>query len=414
MKLLLFAHVPPPHHGQSYMVRLLLDGLGGDARVARSPAVDVPGAVTCYHVDARLSDDVADIGRAQARKVVRLLRFCAEAIWCRFRYGADHFYYFPAPGQRPALYRDWIVMLLCRPFFRSRTYHWQAAGLGEWLVTQARPWERWLTRRLLGRPDLSLVLGQFHVRDAQALASRRTEVVPNGIPDPCPAYAAEVRPLRLARVAARRKLSAGEALSVEDRAQAGGDPEVFHVVFLSLCFREKGLFDAVEAVALLNRRWQERQSSTRVQLSVAGKFWLESERKEFEERIARPDLLDLGQPVVRYLGFVGGAEKAALLRRSDCLCFPTWYGAESFGLVLIEAMAFGLPIVTTRWRGIPELFPPDYPGLVDPQSPAQLADALEQCLHAGPAEEFRAQFLEGFTDRKFVENVRRALQGLER
>ena len=29
MKLLVFAHTPPPHHGQSYMVQLLLAGFGG-------------------------------------------------------------------------------------------------------------------------------------------------------------------------------------------------------------------------------------------------------------------------------------------------------------------------------------------------------------------------------------------------
>ncbi len=32
MKLLVFAHTPPPHHGQSYMVKLMLDGFGGDVR----------------------------------------------------------------------------------------------------------------------------------------------------------------------------------------------------------------------------------------------------------------------------------------------------------------------------------------------------------------------------------------------
>src|SRR5712671_6997716 len=32
MKLLVFAHTPPPHHGQSYMVKLMLDGFGGDQR----------------------------------------------------------------------------------------------------------------------------------------------------------------------------------------------------------------------------------------------------------------------------------------------------------------------------------------------------------------------------------------------
>ena len=30
MKLLIFAHTPPPHHGQSYMVQLMLAGFGGN------------------------------------------------------------------------------------------------------------------------------------------------------------------------------------------------------------------------------------------------------------------------------------------------------------------------------------------------------------------------------------------------
>ena len=36
MKLLVFAHVPPPHHGQSYMVQLMLNGFGGDCRKSRN------------------------------------------------------------------------------------------------------------------------------------------------------------------------------------------------------------------------------------------------------------------------------------------------------------------------------------------------------------------------------------------
>lgn len=43
---------------------------------------------------------------------------------------------------------------------------------------------------------------------------------------------------------------------------------------------------------------------------------------------------------------------------------------------LIEAMAFGLPVVTTRWRSIPEHLPDGYLGLVEPEQPAQVAAAL--------------------------------------
>ena len=41
-----------------------------------------------------------------------------------------------------------------------------------------------------------------------------------------------------------------------------------------------------------------------------------------------------------------------------------------------EALAFGLPIITTRWRSLPEMLPPDYPGLIADQNPAVLAAVL--------------------------------------
>src|SRR6185436_11686697 len=62
MKLLVFAHIPPPHHGQSYMVQLMLDGFGGDCRKRRDAAAQTPYQIECYHVDARVSHNLEDIG----------------------------------------------------------------------------------------------------------------------------------------------------------------------------------------------------------------------------------------------------------------------------------------------------------------------------------------------------------------
>ena len=73
------------------------------------------------------------------------------------RYGVRNFYYVPAPGQRVPLYRDWIVMAICRPSFRKRILHIHALGLGSWLDEKARPWERFISRRLLGNADLNLL-----------------------------------------------------------------------------------------------------------------------------------------------------------------------------------------------------------------------------------------------------------------
>ena len=98
MKLLVFAHTPPPHHGQSYMVRLMLDGFGGDHRRNARTAEASRHGITCYHVNARLSRNLEDIGEFRPQKVLLLLSYCLQAIWCRFRYGVTTLYYIPSPG----------------------------------------------------------------------------------------------------------------------------------------------------------------------------------------------------------------------------------------------------------------------------------------------------------------------------
>src|SRR5689334_15802294 len=167
MKLLVFAHTPPPHHGQSYMVQLMLQGFGGDRRKQRrnqaadeNPARDL--GVELYHVNARLSKKLEDIGDLRIGKFVLLLGYCLQAVWCRYRYGVKNFYYIPAPGKRSALLRDWMVMLICRPFFRRIILHWHAAGLAKWLETSVQMRSRSLTYHFMKQVDLSIVLSRYN------------------------------------------------------------------------------------------------------------------------------------------------------------------------------------------------------------------------------------------------------------
>ncbi|MEO7299898.1 MAG: hypothetical protein ABI042_15125, partial [Verrucomicrobiota bacterium] len=165
MKIVVFAHTPPPHHGQSYMVQLMLEGFGGDQRKRHGISPGTAREIEFYHVNARLSQDFEDIGTFRAKKLFLLLRYSMEAIWCRLRYGAKILYYIPAPGKRSAVFRDWLVMFMCRPFFSKIIFHWHAVGLGEWLET-APPRTRSLTHRFLGNADLSIVLGNYNRADA--------------------------------------------------------------------------------------------------------------------------------------------------------------------------------------------------------------------------------------------------------
>jgi len=416
MKLLVFAHVPPPHHGQSYMVQLMLKGFGGDQRERKRAAPD-PFGIECYHVNARFSRGLEDIGEIQSIKLARLFMHSLEAIWCRFRYGVDNFYYIPAPGKRVALYRDWLVMLICRPFFKRVILHWHAAGLAKWIETSAQIRSRALTYRLFKPVDLSIVLSRYNFADAEKFLSRRICVVHNGIPDPCPDFAESILPRRRARFAARTKLLRGESLTPDERARAGDDPQIVKVLFLAHCMRGKGLFDTLAGVALANERLARNRSPIRLRLTVAGEFVNPSEQAEFNQRITEPDLrAESGQAAkscVTYIGFANDEGKRRVFIESDCFCFPTYYHAESFGLVAVEAMAFGLPVVATRWRSLPEILPSDYPGLVAIKSPGQIADALLDLVAQRNGEDLRENFLNRFTLQRYLADLAKVIHSVE-
>jgi glycosyltransferase involved in cell wall biosynthesis len=82
-------------------------------------------------------------------------------------------------------------------------------------------------------------------------------------------------------------------------------------------------------------------------------------------------------------------------------------------LVAVEAMAFGLPVVTTCWRSLPEMLPPGYPGLVAIKSPNQIADALLAMMVQPNGEYLRENFLNRFTLQRYLTNHAEAIHSVE-
>jgi glycosyltransferase involved in cell wall biosynthesis len=93
-------------------------------------------------------------------------------------------------------------------------------------------------------------------------------------------------------------------------------------------------------------------------------------------RLARD--LQMGD-VVSWLGDVPRSQLAAEYNRADVFCLPSVQ--EGFGIVLLEAMAAGKPIVASRAAAIPEVAPHGL--LVEPENPQALAAAIET-LHRSP------------------------------
>jgi glycosyltransferase involved in cell wall biosynthesis len=406
MKLLVFAHTPPPYHGQSYAVQNMLDGFGGDHRKKAAKAIAKSAnhfGIECYHVNARLSRDMQDIGGFRGGKLFALFGFCLQAIWCRFRYGVTSFYYVPAPGKRPPLYRDWLVMLLCRPFFKKIILHWHAAGLPEWLETITPAFLRNVTYLLMKNADLSIVLSEFNRRDAEKFNARRIAVVSAGVADPCPQFEQDILKRRRERIAARKNILSGNVI------ETSVDDKIVRVLYLALCTREKGVFDTVEGVALANEKLTAEKSPLHFKLTLIGAFASSVEEKELRELIQRREL----QQAVECLGFVSEERKASAFANADLFCFPTYYHAESFGAVIVEGMAFGLPVITTRWRSIPEILPPNYPGFVDPESPEQIADALRRLATMDLSQPLRETFVRRFTLEHHLATLAEAVHSAE-
>jgi glycosyltransferase involved in cell wall biosynthesis len=396
MKLVVFAHTPPPHHGQSYMVQLMLDELNCEGRDT-SP-------ITCFHVNARYSDSLEEIGSVGIKKLLLLFKYVLQAVWFRFRFGVKTLYYVPSPPKMSALYRDWLTMLLCRPFFPKLVLHWHAAGLGEWLEKQRPAWQRRLSFRLLGQSDLSLVLSHYNEDDARKFRPRRIVLVNNGIPDPCPDFNERVLPRRQARQRYRARLLSGEPSSPEPAT--GRDPKVFRALFLAHCTAEKGLFDLIDGLLIAQEQLEAQKSPLSFHLTIAGTFPSPSERRRFDSIMAG----SRAGEIIQYRGFLAGGEKMAALFEADVFCFPTYYANENQPVNLIEAMAFGLPILTTRWRSIPECLPPNYAGVVDLHAPGQIAKALCDLSLAETGPLLRRMFLDRYTQKQFGEEMRAALR----
>ena len=104
--------------------------------------------------------------------------------------------------------------------------------------------------------------------------------------------------------------------------------------------------------------------------------WVPPLTKEFmSARVRELGLADH----VSLSGPLYGEAKLAAFREADIFVLPTYY-REAFPLVLLEAMAFALPVVSTLEAGIPDIVVDGETGLlVPPRDASALARAVE-CL----------------------------------
>ncbi len=156
--------------------------------------------------------------------------------------------------------------------------------------------------------------------------------------------------------------------------RAGLDREVPAIVFVGTLEPRKGVDTLVDAFANVARAHPE------VELWLAGQpGW----GLDVDTLIASSPARER----IRRLGFVDDELLAPLLRRADVVAYPS--RGEGFGLPVLEALACGSPVVTTRGTVMEEVAG-GCATLVHPGDARELADALSALLEAGRHDVHRA------------------------
>jgi glycosyltransferase involved in cell wall biosynthesis len=138
------------------------------------------------------------------------------------------------------------------------------------------------------------------------------------------------------------------------------------VLFLGHLYRDKGVYELLEAFAIL------RSARAELRLVMAG------EGSEADELRTRARSLGL-DGAVEFPGWVGPDSKAELLAGAACLVLPSY--REGFPLALLEAMVVGVPVVACAVGGVPDVvLDTEHALLVPPHDVAALASALERVL----------------------------------
>jgi len=299
---------------------------------------------------------------------------------------------------------------------------------------------RWVTPRAYRTANVVFVLAQSFVPLAERGGATHVEVIPNGIAPAEIGAGSELQSFSRAATEigagselqsfsrAATEIGAGSELQSFSRAAteigAGSELQSFsraaeeplRVLYVGRLSVEKGLDHLLDAFDLLlgaegrahgaTRRGQETEGQVTAgsspapraqrpapqtptyELTIAGGGPLEAHiRARLTER-------------THFLGRVPRGELGALYARHHLLCTPAL--SEPFGLVVLEALISGLPVVGTRVGGIPELVEDGRTGLLVPPGDARaLADALamlerDEPLRASMAANARASVLPRF------------------
>lgn len=355
-KIVFLLQTPPPFHGQSIMQKYLVD-------------YDLNWCIK-KHIKMNFSGEISHIGKFQFIKIIRAFKIIFIVFKERLMGKIDLIYYPPSSPQKIPFYRDILILMFIRLFTKKIIFHFHAGGF-DILYNSLNHIEKFIAKLVYHKPEASIVLSKMQEKEIKWINSKKTYIVNNGLPDEAPNIIYEKK-----------------------------NSDVLRILFVSNLVEEKGIIDCVEAFNILYKTYKN------IKLIVVG-GWQSNELKQKLNNYLNTQNI---RNVVQFTDSKYNQEKFIHFINGDIFCLPT-YAFESSSLSLIEALMFSLPIVSTKWRVIPEFVCDGENGfLVSIKKPEELADKLKILIDNNElrnkmGRKGREKYLENFTLKKHLDNI---------
>lgn len=235
-----------------------------------------------------------------------------------------------------SLYRKLIVMVVAKVLFRKKVINHLHAGDYDSIYYSGNIFQKRLMRQYFRISDATITVSdywkhyistKFHIANVY--------FVNNVVPHPISAYKYE----RL---------------------------KVIKFLFLGLIGENKGIFDLMHVLSI-----NKNNLLGKMVLTVGGN----GEVNKLKQIIALNQL----EQIVEFKGWITGCEKYKIMMDSDVFILPSY--SEGMPVSILEAMSYGMPIISTRVGGIPEIVKSGLNGqLVNPGDDRALLNALNYYL----------------------------------
>lgn len=193
-----------------------------------------------------------------------------------------------------------------------------------------------------------------------------------------------------------------EDLSSFQKKEFGIELRVLKILYLSNLIYSKGIYHVIKAVSELV------QEGNNISLDIAGNFMPD----QFMTAESLENMCSfLWSDSITYLGSLTGSKVINVLNENDVMCLPTFYPTEAQPLCLIEGMAHGMHIITTKHNYNIDFLPLDFSSVVfvETDNIASIKEALLNVYNKGISLPSQMKnydyFLHNFSLKKYISSI---------